>query len=127
MTAATNSLLSRLPRATELTIRPIPRNGGTEVPALEPLRSNGSSSLGKSSLEILRGVEELSRRAEEDEGRSRKRLRMEEEEEEQQPSASFERSFVEFMEYTKRRDEENRAILLRMLNAVEDIKKALQG
>lgn len=96
---------------------------------MEPIRTTNGS-LGRSSLEILRGVEELSRaaRAEQDEeDRPRKRLKVEDQSGSSGSGSSLERSLAEFMEYTKRRDEENRSILLRMLAAVEDIRKAIQG
>ena len=116
-------LLSRLPRTTELTIRPV------AVPALEPISVNGRE------LEIVK--EEASRSQKDfydDDGDDGQ-------EEERPPRKKYarggeacaredrlerlERRMAEFLEYTKKRDEENRSILLRMLEAIEDIRRAV--
>lgn len=44
----------------------------------------------------------------------------------QEEGAGFERRLDEFFEYTKRRDEENRNVMLRILQAVEKIADKLQ-
>ncbi|XP_003427160.1 uncharacterized protein LOC100679386 [Nasonia vitripennis] len=101
---AASDLLSRLPRATELTIRPI-RRSSSELPPLEPIATAAAN------------------------GRSRKRARTaldDQRDDEGSRESKLERKIGEFLEYAKKRDEENRNILLRMLEAVEDIRKAVR-
>lgn len=102
---AASDLLSRLPRATELTIRPI-RRCSSELPPLEPIATAAAAN-GRSC-------------------RKRGRTAVDERDEEASRESKLERKIGEFLEYTKKRDEENRNILLRMLEVVEDIRNSVR-
>ncbi|XP_011506000.1 PREDICTED: uncharacterized protein LOC105368637 [Ceratosolen solmsi marchali] len=103
-------LLARLPAAVELSMRPICRSGA-ELPALEPI---STATNGSPDSEECPG----------DGNRPRKRGR-DTEEPGQESETRLERRIAEFFEYIKRRDEENRSILMRMLVAIEDIRNVV--
>lgn len=56
----------------------------------------------------------------------RKKRKISVKEQETVEESKLERKFVEFMEYTKKRDEEHRNILLKMLETIEDIKNSFR-
>ncbi|XP_023247458.1 uncharacterized protein LOC106644539 isoform X2 [Copidosoma floridanum] len=116
--SSSEELLSRLPRATELTIRPI-RAGGSgsdhhQAAALEPICNNG-----REELEIFQDAKRK-KREEESSGQPGRSSGTGEQ------RSGLERRVDEFLEYARRRDEENRAILVKMLEAIEDIRDAVR-
>ncbi|KAJ8680111.1 hypothetical protein QAD02_015898 [Eretmocerus hayati] len=138
--SAEDELLSRLPRTTELTIRPIKRANTTatnstggisasqgaskdQYPVLVPISrasttsANGSRNHTNADLTTRRSTPQLQQHYHHHQPGVSGYL---------ERGSSLERKFDEFMEYSKRRDEENRSILLRMLKAMEDIRDSVR-
>ncbi|XP_046744921.1 transcription elongation factor SPT5-like isoform X5 [Diprion similis] len=163
---ASEVLVSRLPPATELSIKTVSRSSSSSVPVLRvnnfsKVRStNASSDVGRylrsddtlavtkingnhsvkdededdddddddeeeaeEAVEDVEGIEleEEIEEVEEDEPPQKRRKRRRHEESCHGHECSLEKCLSEFFEYTKRRDEENRLIMNRILTAVERI------
>lgn len=94
-------------------------------PPLAPL-SNGDIEILQHARKIKKEEEEAAAAAAADAAaRPRKRARSDEEEAAAGGGGGLERRLAEFIDYQKTRDEENRGILLRMLEIMEDIRSAL--
>ncbi|XP_043283374.1 uncharacterized protein [Venturia canescens] len=126
-----DTLISRLPRATELSIKTVKRSGpAISVKDLtklgfEPGTRNGDSSTIPSRNEVGIGASDDDY---ETRGRIKRSRGMKTNDREnlEHAGSNLERRFQDFLDYAKRRDDENREIMLRILQAVEKIAQKIQ-